>query len=357
VNILVVENEEDIYNSIVRAFKRYKKIDILPQCKFNIDKVFDTYKIDLVILDLNASDGIAGDTDAGAEIIKHIYKYSFLPIIIFSGFSDAYDNPYKDKYFVSTVNKGMDGINNLKKAVKNYLPFIKNRSLILDEIDFDISEIYRTSYEKMIKNSKLQQTANVGSELFTRLIKRRLAVSIDTNTDNRPINSWEIYLYPCLGNDYLTGDILRKKNLAKNDPLSYRIILSPSCDLQKVRKHIQNVKVACFSNIDKQYEKKELTVSKLRDTSPKQFVFFHKLEGEFPHMLCNFKEIEIINFNDLDKRFERVVSIDSPFRESIVWADITINGRPGLPDRDCESWLESIKEDCYNHLTQRNKGV
>ena len=64
-------------------------------------------------------------------------------------------------------------------------------------------------------------------------------------------------------------------------------------------------------------------------------------------MLCNFKEIEIINFDDLDKKFERVVSVDSPFRESIVWADIAINGRPGLPDRDCENWLTSIKEDCY----------
>jgi CTP synthase len=64
-------------------------------------------------------------------------------------------------------------------------------------------------------------------------------------------------------------------------------------------------------------------------------------------MLCDFKELEIINFNDLDKNFERVVSIDSPFRESLVWADIAINGRPGLPDRDYQSWLTSIRQDCY----------
>jgi CTP synthase len=346
-NILVIENEVDIYDSIVRAFRRFKDINILPQCEFNIATVFNIYKIDLVILDLNASNGIVGDTDAGDTIIKQIYEYSFIPIIIFSGFSDVYENPYENRYFVSTVNKGPEGINDLKKAIKKFLPFINKRSMISDEINFDISEIYRTSYEKMIKNSKLQQSENAGSELFTRLIKRRLAVSIDTNMDSKPINAWEIYLYPCLGNDYLTGDILRKKRSEKKNPSSYRIILSPSCDLQKSREHVQNVKVACFSNIDTQYKKKDLTVSKLRDTSPKQFLFFHKLEGEFPHMLCSFKEIEVINFDDLDKKFERVVSIDSPFRESIVWADIAINGRPGLPDRDCESWLVSIKEDCY----------
>jgi CTP synthase len=356
-NILVIEDEADIYDSIARAFKRNKEINILPQCEINIDTVFKTYKIDLVILDLNASDGISGNTGAGDKIIRQIHDSFFLPIIIFSGFSNVYENPYKNKHFISTVNKGPEGINDLKQEVKKILPFVNKCSILSDEINSDISEIYRTGYEKLIKNSKIQQSGSAGPELFTRLVKRRLAVSIDTNTDNKPINAWEIYLYPCLGNEYLTGDILRKKGAVKKDPLSYRIILSPSCDLQKGREHIQNVKVACFCNIHDQYKKNDLVASRLRDTSPKQFVFFHKLEGEFPHMLCNFKEIETVNFDDLDKKFERIVSIDSPFRESIVWADITINGRPGLPDRDCESWLESIKEDCYQTSNTNKKNV
>lgn len=345
-NILIVEDEKDRYNDIAKALKRGRNIYILPQCDFD-DKVFEIYKIDLVILDLNSSDGISGDTGAGDRIIRKIYEYSFIPIIIHSAFAVNYENPYKDNFFISTVNKGPDSIANLKKEVKKYSPFISKRSMISDAINFNIGEIYRTTYEKMVKNTTIKQNGN--PELFTNLIKRRLAVSIDVSTGNKSINAWEIYLYPCLGKEYLTGDILRRKKAKKDDPASYKIILSPSCDLQagEGRKHIQNVKVAHFTDIYSHFNEKDLKINLMRDTSPKQFVFFHKLEGEFPHMLCDFKELEIIDFEDLGKKYERVVSIDSPFREAIVWADITVNGRPGLPDRNCENWLTSIKEECY----------
>jgi CTP synthase len=317
----------------------------LPRCGFDdIDVMLSEYKVDLVILDL--SNGIENDTEAGRQIINKIYSHSFLPVIIYSGYSGIFDNPFKDNYFVRSVKKGTNGINDLKKAINDFSPFIKKHLLVSKEINSDISEIYRHTYQKMISNTKLTDVTKK-SEIFTRLIKRRLAASIDETSDSK-INAWEIYLYPCLGQNYLTGDILRKKSASKKNPLSYRIILSPSCDLQKERKQIQNVKVACFINIKDKFNKNDLKTAKLlRDTSPERYMFFHKLEGEFPHMICDFKEIETISYDKLDEMFERVVSIDSPFRESIVWADITINGRPGLPERDCETWLESIKTECF----------
>jgi len=344
-NILFVEDEEDIVTSVLHEFKRQKDIQFLPRCEFdNIDIMLTRYKVDLIILDL--SKGIENDTEAGKQIITKIYAQSFLPIIIYSGYSEIFDNPFKDNYFIKTVKKGRNGIIDLKKAIQEFLPYIKKHLLVSKDINIDISEIYRQTFQKMISNTKLKDTGKK-TEIFTRLMKRRLAASIDETSKNK-INAWEIYLYPCLGKNYLTGDILRKKKASKKNPLSYRLILSPSCDLQKERKHIQNVKVACFKNITDKFERKNFKEIKLlRDTSPDQYMFFHKFEGEFPHMICDFKKIEIIDYNKLDKMFERVVSIDSPFRESIVWADITINSRPGLPDRDCEAWLENIKAECF----------
>ena len=341
-NILFVEDEEDIVKSVLREFKRQKDIQFLPHCEFDdIDKKLSKYKVDLIILDL--SNGIENDTEAGKQIITKIYAQSFLPIIIYSGYSNIFENPFKDNYFIRTVKKGPNGISELKKVIQEFLPFIKKKILVSKEIDTDISEIYRYTYQKMISNTRLKNTSKK-TEIFTRLMKRRLAASIDEPTENK-INAWEIYLYPCLGKDYLTGDILRKKKASKKDPSSYRLILSPSCDLQK---HIQNVKVTCFINIADKFKKNDLkSVKLLRDTSPEQYMFFHKLEGEFPHMICDFKKIEVIEFKKLTEIFERVASIDSPFREAIAWADMTINNRPGLPDRDCEAWLESIKTDCF----------
>jgi len=346
-NILCIEDEERIVESISKGLKRQKNIKILPHCSFmNIDKMLSIYKVDLITLDLN--NGIEKDTEAGDKIIKKIYNHSFLPIIIYSAYAEIYDNPYKDNYFIRSVKKGVNGINDLKKVIKEFLPFIEKQKIVSQELDTDISEIYRNTYQKMLTNTKLTKT-NIKSELFTRLMKRRLAASIDEASDSGMINAWELYLYPYIGNNYLTGDILRKKNSSKNDPLSYRIILSPSCDLQKTkeREPIQNVKVACFINIITKIKKGNLSESKLRNTSPDQYMFFHKLEGEFPHMICDFKQLEIIKYDDLAKKYERIVSIDSPLREAIVWADISINGRPGLPDRDCKKWLESIIDECY----------
>ena len=346
-NILLVDDDDRDYLPVKDALKRQKRMVLLQRCGFDdINNMLNRYKVDLLILDLN--NGLAGDNDveAGKAIINNIYMHSFLPIIIYSGYSDEFDNPFKDNYFIKTVKKGLTGIDELKKAIKVFIPFIEEQILLSKEISANISEIYRNTYQKMIKNTKLKATSRK-SEIFTRLTKRRLAASIDEASGENRINAWEIYLYPCLGTGYLTGDILRKKGANKNEPSSYRIILSPSCDLQNEREHIHNVKLACFTNIQGNIKKSNLDAAKLRDTSPKQFMFFHKLEGEFPHMICDFKGLEVMDYDKLEKNFERVVSIDSPFRESIVWADITINGRPGLPDRDCEDWIANIKEECY----------
>jgi DNA-binding NarL/FixJ family response regulator len=349
-NVLLIEDDKEIYDSIAAGLKRLRTIQILPQSKFDdVRKIFEIYKVDLVILDLNNGNAATADTDAGDKIIREIYRYSFLPVIIFSAFSDIYDNPYKDNYFVKTIKKGPDGINELKKAIKEYHPFIEKRINISHSLNTDVSEIYRNTYQTLIRNI-MPKKSSERTEIFTRLIKRRLAASMDTIVGNGAINAWEIYLYPCIGDNFLTGDILKKKKSSKDDPSSYRIILSPSCDLQlgEDRKHIEKVRVACFKKVDSVYKRSQLGESKLRDISPKQYLFFHKLEGIFPHMICDFKDQEIIQFNDLNRKYERIASVDSPFRESIVWADLTINSRLGLPDRDSAKWLNSIKEDCYS---------
>ncbi len=44
----------------------------------------------------------------------------------------------------------------------------------------------------------------------------------------------------------------------------------------------------------------------------------------------------------------RVVSLDSPFREQIMWAHMQISCRPGVPDRDTFNWASDILTDDSN---------
>ena len=70
------------------------------------------------------------------------------------------------------------------------------------------------------------------------------------------------------------------------------------------------------------------------------------LAGIVPQMAANLKCLELIELgkieNNNESEYLRVVSIDSPFREMITWAYVQVTGRPGLPDRDIERWVEDV---------------
>ena len=66
-------------------------------------------------------------------------------------------------------------------------------------------------------------------------------------------------------------------------------------------------------------------------------------------MAVYLKDLELIlleRINGEGKTFERVASIDSPFRELVAWAYMQVACRPGLPDRDTETWSEEIVKEC-----------
>ena len=77
---------------------------------------------------------------------------------------------------------------------------------------------------------------------------------------------------------------------------------------------------------------------------------FPCLEGHIPTMVADLRDLELIDNQkvggrDSGRPFLRIASIDSPFRELVAWAYLQIACRPGLPDRDFNSWRDEIVED------------
>jgi hypothetical protein len=355
-NILLVDDDDKVFVRLRKYFSKRKNIHVI-YCKdfLEIKNFQILYKFDLVILDLNNGNPALNDTEAGTSVLTSIYKHSFLPIIILSAWADDYENPYKGNHFIKIVKKGQNELKELNKAIQEYEGFIEKQKSIADVITSHISEIYRDSYGNMIKNYN-SSTKNDKAQIFIHLMKRRLAASFDTNPEHGSIKPWEIYLYPALGEQLLTGDIIKKKGKNREIPSSYKIILSPSCDLQSEnnRKHIENVIVANFVSVKSAIPLRSEIKNKLLTTSsPERYMLFSELVDVFPHMACDLKSIEVVKFNSIGKgkSYERIVSIDSPFREALTWAFLHINGRPGLPDRDIYIWINNIKEKCY----QENK--
>ena len=40
--------------------------------------------------------------------------------------------------------------------------------------------------------------------------------------------------------------------------------------------------------------------------------------------------------------YYRIASVNSPYREQIVWAHMVNSCRPGVPDRDYKTWAEAL---------------
>ena len=69
--------------------------------------------------------------------------------------------------------------------------------------------------------------------------------------------------------------------------------------------------------------------------------------GMWPEIAINLRDTVFLDFDAISTQekkaqFKRVASIDSPFREQIAWGHMQIASRPALPDRDIESWADSI---------------
>jgi len=70
--------------------------------------------------------------------------------------------------------------------------------------------------------------------------------------------------------------------------------------------------------------------------------------GRIPLLAASLKDLDIVAFEQIGlpetegTAYERLASIDSPFREQIAWAFLSTVARPGMPDRDLAPWAREI---------------
>jgi CTP synthase len=70
-----------------------------------------------------------------------------------------------------------------------------------------------------------------------------------------------------------------------------------------------------------------------------------KLPGRIPPMVANLKRLKLIPLSHITANsadYVRIAAIDSPFRELVSWAYSQTACRPGLPDRDTETWTNEM---------------
>ena len=360
--ILIVEDDAITIASLKGAFNRLLgEVEVFSSgFATAIDTIAETQP-DAVVLDIYEDQVEGHSVEAIEPTRRHIWEEHFCPMVYHS----AHDMPAhlrEDHPFVRYEPKLPGSQERVVGHIKSFAQEISGLRAIRHELARRAGEALRHVSRLIWKPGK---PAAEQTDQFLRVARRRMAAALDYALDHEKlIQPWEQYIFPPIGLDLLTGDLIHASSANASDFASYRLVLSPSCDLVRGRaKTLVNVLVAeCVSvneflakagiNPEK-FKKPDHRAKLLLELSKDQvagLVVMPKFPDVLPLMAVNLKNLSLVPYTEIatardqPKAFFRIASVDSPFRERLAWAYLQVAGRPGVPEVDREALADSISQ-------------
>lgn len=356
--LLFIEDQPDAVVPVVNLIKREQADTECEVSNFaEAENKVVSHRPDIVILDLLGGGASPEPEPEGLKTRDFIWNKHFCPLVIYSARPEIHDEKYDKHPFVKSVRKGRDSPQEILAALNELRPQVE----ALTEAEDHVRNSFSCAMRDVAPYAFDTFTdAAERSETIKRSGRRRLAALMDgLSLDETLLASWEQYLCPPVSSDTKLGDVLRKADGRHDDPSSFRVVLTPSCDL--VASNGRAPKVANVLTARCCSMKSGLDLTSLKGTKAGKLKerlsstmlthgFFEaviplpSLKGRIPTMAASLRDLEFIAVSDIgsDKPVLRIASIDSPFRELVAWAYLHTACRPGLPDRDFDSWRDEI---------------
>ena len=323
---------------------------------------------DVIVLDI-FDDIPQKDQKEGLKIWEKIWKDTFIPLIFVSAarlerYIELAEKHPAVEYIVKTES---DAIKKIADAVQKFIPLAAGIKSIQKDLCADVRQMTQDALTEsalhVSKSTEIKDTLKI----LSNTARRRLASLLRQKADEKepPLFAWERYLYPSIPGHLFTGDILKKVGSDNKAPDSYCVVLTPSCDLAHggvVRvltaacAHIKEYWKACqFSDNRRKVMGADLRKisSRLNEAQYGGFTPLPAFSNLIPHMAVNMRDLKLFSLEGKEKVksidgdvFQRVVSIDNPYRERLIWAYLQIAGRPGVPGCNNKAWIEGIM-DCF----------
>lgn len=360
INVLWLEDDQKIITTVTTKIEELEKEDII---HLKIKKSFDAAKpilesndFDVIVLDLREG----SEENKGLEFFRQeVWEKNFCPVIFFSGSElpeEDISSPALKHRLVHHLVKSKDSVEDLINRIEfAYEQISFSRSFIKD-LKLAKALTLRDFYEKCGEESDLP-TLNAIAE---GTLGRRISALVDYNVhkDEKLLHPVEMYIWPPIKSiPLMVGDVLIKKAEKKEDETTW-VILTPSCDLVRVGTRAPKVTavlmarcfpIATFLSSDGDV-KDQANFAKFSSTMIRKLklpvlegkIFFPQVFNLVDPFYADLKKLETFPVTEVETEtiFERVLSLDSPFRESFVWGVINEIGRPGLPDRNFALWAE-----------------
>ncbi len=356
--ILIIEDNAAVVETIRDAAKDAMPDIFIKHAQFaEMKQQLEESRPDIVVLDVY--EGVATGDKVGEPAWQAIWDRVFCPVIIYSAGAMELEPPVPhDHPFVKAVKKGRKSEEIVVKHLCDFQPFVAVFRQVREEIAAVLRNVLQVTSAHMLKDNgdRDEQCATLA-----RAARRRVAAMIDEKTvlSGEKLVGWEQYLVPALGEHPLTADVLRRVGGDAADATSYRLVLTPTCDMVRGKPKIEAVLTAtcapaqdfvtnCIGRDAAERKIKERLPGALTRGAIDGYLPLPEFPGEFPCMTACLKKLDLIPLSDIGTPgaeaivYERVASIDSPFREQVAWHFVHTSGRPGIPDRDMDEWTDRI---------------
>lgn len=354
--ILIVEDDAAMATSLEAALRReFSGIEVTVVSEFKeAPSMIATVKPDVVVFDIFDDQIEEHPEYAVKPAWLAVWNEFFCPVVFHTGHEvPEYKNI--NHPFVRYEIKGLGSLGRVVNHIKEFAPEIDGLRAIRNELS-------RSAHETLVHVSPVVWRSGKSNaeltDMLLRAVRRRMAATLDhPAAPLNKIQAWEQYICPPIGNNLLTGDLIRATSGNAIEPQSYHLVLSPSCDLVLGRPN--TLKQVLLADCVPASE----FVAKAR-ISPKKFIeglsselnkdqvaglmVLPTFPGVVPLMAANLKKLSLILYADIatkngeTKPFTRIASLDSPFRERLAWAYLQIAGRPGVPDVDVQALAVAI---------------
>lgn len=358
-NLLLIEDDPDIVQPIIdRIIDEYDDIKCTLTSFDDAENEIKRLNPEIVSLDMLKDGASAEPLVLGDRIDDFIWDHNFCSIIVFSANPNTYSEEHYKHPLIKCIQKGKDAVTKYLRTLDELIDSARMIKSVKNEVIHVLSDVLKDVFPHI----KHEYSDGIDlNSVITRICRRRLAAKMDLMMNNGGENAdWEQYIFPKLYDSLLLGDII--KNNKDSDISSYRIVLTPSCDLvnnEKRKPKVDQILTAKFVSVKDVAKTLKISGSKKKEKVSKieseilthgykeHYIPIPELKEKIPDMFVNLKDLELIPVDKVygpSAIYSHIASIDSPFRENISWAYQQTACRVGLPERDIGSWATRIYE-------------
>ncbi|MBQ3252648.1 MAG: response regulator transcription factor [Oscillospiraceae bacterium] len=324
-----------------------------------------TFDPDVVVMDWMYDEE---DADLGKPILERIVAKEFRPVIVFSAhdLKDTLADVQKRYPYVDFTRKGDDDSELIVKIEE-----WKDAATAISGLRHSMNQALVESSRTLDSFTKMDEFPD--ASIVTFMLSRRAIQYFEQCEIGTTPPAWIQYVYPPMNNSLLVADVIRihsddTAEQVPGLPEEYCVILTPSCDMVNhgdedfrvlvahccAKGKVTEQRLSSGQNVTsaKGKEKVDRVVKELQYGYNKAFVALPQLPNVLPYMTADLKNLEFVLYSKIAPSFDsfskeahshyRVASVASPFREQLVWAHMINSCRPGMPNRDTESWAKGI---------------